>query len=82
MIAERHRHPWTAAEEAYVRCAVSVQPKVPHKVIARHLNRTPRSVDQHVARMKEKGKLAMHRREELELLAKLEAEALFPSPLA
>ena len=74
-----HRFPWSPKEDAYVIRAK--RSGVRHKVIARKLQRTPRAVDQHVARMKELGFLAMRRREELELLAKLEAEALLPSDL-
>lgn len=71
-----HRYPWTPDEEATL--ARRWGQGARHKVIARELNRTPRSIDQHVARMKERGKLAMHRREERELLSKLEAEARQP----
>jgi predicted transcriptional regulator len=69
-----HRFPWRPEEEAYV--VRAKLDRVSHKRIARELKRTPRAVDQHVARMKEHGKLAMHRKEEAELLKKLEAEAL------
>lgn len=78
----RHRYPWHPTEEAFIRQAKLARPKVPHKAIARHLKRSPRSVDQHVARMKELGLLAMHEAEEQELLDRLEAELLLPSPLA
>lgn len=74
----RHRFPWTPEDEALL-----VQRKrsgARHKQIARELNRTPRSVDEQVARFKARGLLAMHRREETELLAKIEAEARHPDP--
>jgi len=68
-----HRYPWTLAEEATL---VNLKNGgVRHKVIARELSRTPRSVDQHVARLKERGVLARHRKEELGLLERVEAEA-------
>jgi hypothetical protein len=71
-----NRFPWTPAEEATL-----IQHKragTRHKIIARELQRTPRAVDQQVARMREHGKLATHRREEMDLLEKVEAEALQP----
>lgn len=71
-----NRFPWTADEEAHL--ATRKHEGARHKVIARELQRTPRAIDQHVARMKEYGKLAMHRREEMDLLARVEAEALQP----
>jgi DNA-binding MarR family transcriptional regulator len=73
---------WGPAEDALIRHAKSARPKITHKVIARHLQRTPRSVDQHVARMKQRGLLAMHEREERELLERLLAELDLPSDLA
>jgi hypothetical protein len=75
---KHHRHPWEPQEEAYIIAAKASPKKVPHKVIARHLERSPRAVDQQVARMKEYGKLAMHRCEERELLERMEAEARMP----
>jgi Mn-dependent DtxR family transcriptional regulator len=71
-----HRHPWDDSEIKYVRSAKGLN--VRHKVIARQLGRTPRSVDQQVARMKEYGLLAMHRKEEELLLEQVEREAHSP----
>ena len=80
-----HRYPWTAADEALLirrkRCGVR------HKAIARELRRTPRSIDQHIARLKGRGllermtremngrALEKHDREETALLKKLLIEA-------
>ena len=75
-----NRFPWTPAEEATL--VRHKRAGTRHKIIARELQRTPRAVDQHVARMREKGKLAMHRREEMELLERVEQEAILSSPLA
>ena len=51
------------------------------KMIARELDRTPESVGQHVHRMKERGRLAQHRTEELALLERVLAEATAPEML-
>lgn len=72
----RNGYPWKPAEE--IKLLRRKRQGARHKVIARELNRSPRSVDQHVARMKERGLLAMHRREELDLLEKVRVEAAQP----
>jgi DNA-binding NarL/FixJ family response regulator len=72
----RHRYPWRVEEEVAI-CRAK-RAGEPHKVIARELQRTPRAVDQHVARMKDRGLLAMHEAEEAALLERLEAEAALP----
>jgi DNA-binding NarL/FixJ family response regulator len=71
-----HRYPWTPAEEAVLveRYCEGVR----HKQIARELSRTPRSIDEQVARLKDRGVLARVRKEERELLARVEAEARQP----
>jgi transposase len=79
-VQARHRYPWTEREERLLIRAK--REGVSHKAIARRLKRTPRSVDQHVARMREYGRLAQYRSEELDLLKRLEREALLPSDLA
>lgn len=45
------------------------------KLIAREIDRTPESIGQHVHRMRERGRLAQHRAEELALLERVLAEA-------
>lgn len=64
---------WKASEDA--RLIISKGRGARHKVIARQLRRTPVSIDRRVAVMKERGLLAMHRAEELDLLERLIAEA-------
>ena len=76
MTPARQRFPWTPEEERYVRQAY--QARTGHKLIARRLNRTPRAVDQQIARMKERGLLKMHEAEEAQLLSRLEREAATP----
>jgi predicted transcriptional regulator len=83
MIAH-HRHPWTPNEVIHLIHAK--HKRVRHKTIARQLQRTPRSVDQQVARLKAKGLLQrmeaeqrasvleVHREEELALLQRVLAE--------
>jgi hypothetical protein len=70
MLDARNRYPWHADEDAFL-CAAKKR-RVPHKVIARELQRSPRAIDQHWA------VLQKHRQEELELLAKVRKEALLP----
>lgn len=71
-----HRYPWSPAEEAYV--VQAKRARVRHKVMARELQRTPRSVDEHIARMKERGLIEMHEAEEADVLRRVEAEARTP----
>lgn len=80
-----HHYPWTRDETRLLVAAKAR--RVCHKDIARELCRTPRSVDQRVARLKSRGLLAKleeemngdtvaeHRAEELALLAVLRREA-------
>jgi len=82
----RHRYPWTEADERAL--ALSKARRVPHKLIARTLQRTPRAIDQHVAKMKEAGRLQLildeasaaalseHDRYESETLRRLTRELL------
>ncbi len=49
-----------------------------HKDIAHALKRTQHSIDMRVRRLEEEGVLMRHRREELELLERLLAEARAP----
>jgi len=72
----RDRFPWTEAEQAYV--VAAKRGHVRHKAMARTLRRSPRAIDQKVARMKELGLLKMHEREEIELVEILLAEAALP----
>jgi len=72
----RHRHPWTPRDEAILVRAKRKGER--HKIIARKLKRTPRSVDQHVSRLRDRGVLAQHRNEEIELLKKVRRESLQP----
>jgi Mn-dependent DtxR family transcriptional regulator len=55
MIDARHRYPWEPIEEAFLLRAKTEGTR--HKIIARHLKRTPRSVDQMVYKLKEEGRL-------------------------
>lgn len=68
-----NRFPWSKGEVDLL--VTRKRAGTRHKIIARELQRTPRAVDQQVARMKERGVLAMHNREERELLEKIEQEA-------
>jgi len=57
MTDARHRYPWDEHEEAFLLRAKRARPKVTHKMIARELQRTPRSVDQMVYAMRKEGRL-------------------------
>jgi Mn-dependent DtxR family transcriptional regulator len=53
MMDARHRYPWEPEEEQFLLKAMAG--RVPHKMIARELQRTPRAIDEQVARLKERG---------------------------
>lgn len=76
MNLHRHRYPWTPEDDATL-IALKAD-GASHKEIARELNRSPRSVDQMVAKFKEVGLLKIHRREELDLLNRVLAESTMP----
>jgi predicted transcriptional regulator len=57
MLDARHRYPWVDEEESFLLRAKTADPKVTHKMIARELQRTPRSIDQHVHDLKKAGRL-------------------------
>lgn len=63
----RNRYPWTPEEESFL--CTSKRNRIPHKTIARELQRTPRAIDQKWSILQK------HRVEELELLEKVRAEA-------
>jgi hypothetical protein len=68
-----NRFPWTTEEEDALILRKSEGAR--HKVIARELQRTPRAIDQQVARLREVGKLEQFRKDELKLLKKVLREA-------